>query len=275
MEDINTNYKSNKFRTIALWTIAVIITILSAYFQRITGPTYPLSGSDLFQGKDVFYKFPRSCNLNEPCEVKVQVTDESLKGVLLWKRYKTNDEYSFVNMENKDGHLIGFLPEQNIMAAKLEYKVRVIGNNTETTLPPVVIRFKGEVPAPVLFIHIILIFTAMLVSTRAGLEFFVKDGKLKKFTFWALGLMTVGGMILGPIVQKYAFGEYWTGIPFGIDLTDNKTLIAWIAWIVATVMIFKSKKPGYWVLGAALVTLIVFLIPHSVLGSEFDYSKMK
>jgi len=81
-------------------------------------------------------------------------------------------------------------------------------------------------------------------------------------------------MIFGPIVQKYAFDAYWTGVPFGFDLTDNKTLIAFIAWIVASVMVFKSKKPAYWVLGAAVVTLIVFLIPHSVLGSELDYSKM-
>ena len=40
--------------------------------------------------------------------------------------------------------------------------------------------------------------------------------------FATLGL---GGMILGPIVQKYAFGAYWTGIPFGHDLTDAKNLV--------------------------------------------------
>ena len=39
-------------------------------------------------------------------------------------------------------------------------------------------------------------------------------------------LLAVGGFILGPLVQNYAFGELWTGVPFGWDLTDNKTLIA-------------------------------------------------
>ena len=39
-------------------------------------------------------------------------------------------------------------------------------------------------------------------------------------------------------------------------------------------MLFKSKNPKYWVIGAALVTLIVFLIPHSLMGSEINYSKM-
>ena len=43
----------------------------------------------------------------------------------------------------------------------------------------------------------------------------------------------IGGMILGPIVQKYAFGEYWTGFPYGGDFTDNKMLIMWLAWAIA------------------------------------------
>lgn len=78
---------------------------------------------------------------------------------------------------------------------------------------------------------------------------------------------------MGPITQKFAFGEYWTGVPFGFDLTDNKTLIAFIAWIVALWSIYKSKNPGRWILAAAVITLLVFLIPHSVLGSEIDYRK--
>jgi len=32
-------------------------------------------------------------------------------------------------------------------------------------------------------------------------------------------------------VQHYAFGQLWTGVPFGWDLTDNKTLLAALAWV--------------------------------------------
>jgi hypothetical protein len=110
-------------------------------------------------------------------------------------------------------------------------------------------------------------FAAMLLSARAGVEIFRKEPDLKKFAYWTLGLLTIGGLIFGPLMEKYAFGEYWTGVPFGFDLTDNKTLIVWLGWIVTIVMIYKSKKPKYWVLGAALLMLVIFLIPHSVLGS--------
>ena len=64
-------------------------------------------------------------------------------------------------------------------------------------------------------------------------------------------------MILGPVVQKFAFNEFWAGVPFGIDLTDNKTLIAMIAWLLA---LWKSKnvKSGrYWVIAAAIILLAV------------------
>jgi hypothetical protein len=86
-----------------------------------------------------------------------------------------------------------------------------------------------------------------------------------------LALLTMGGMILGPFVQKYAFGAFWTGVPFGWDLTDNKTLISFVAWIGAIWAGRKGNKAHGWILAASIITLIIFMIPHSVLGSELNY----
>ena len=86
-------------------------------------------------------------------------------------------------------------------------------------------------------------------------------------------LLLIGGMILGPVIQYYAFGQFWTGIPFGWDLTDNKTLIAFIAWAVA-VAGNRNKYRPHLTLIACIVTLIIYLIPHSMFGSELDYSKI-
>jgi hypothetical protein len=78
-------------------------------------------------------------------------------------------------------------------------------------------------------------------------------------------------MVLGPLVQKYAFGDLWTGIPFGWDLTDNKTLIAMVFWVLAVIMNRIKERPLYTVL-AAFILLLVYSIPHSMFGSELDYS---
>ena len=138
---------------------------------------------------------------------------------------------------------------------------------------PVVIRFKGDVPAAILIVHIVAMFGAMLCSTRAGLEAFSEDARPRQLVICTLALLAAGGLILGPVVQKYAFDAYWTGLPWGSDLTDNKTLIAFIAWIIAFVGLRSQRRRRFWIFFASLVTLLVFLIPHSIFGSELDYSQ--
>jgi hypothetical protein len=73
-------------------------------------------------------------------------------------------------------------------------------------------------------------------------------------------------------MQLYAFGELWTGWPFGQDLTDNKTLVAFIFWLIALIRLWRNREHRGWALVAAIVMLIIYFIPHSVLGSELDYS---
>jgi len=168
------------------------------------------------------------------------------------------------------------LPQQP-PAGKLQYYIEITDSNGKLTLykaNPVVVRFKGSVPGWILTPHILLMFIAMLFSTAAGIMSVVKHPSYKKYSVWTLVLLTAGGMILGPVVQHYAFGEYWTGIPFGWDLTDNKTLIAFIFWIIAVIANRKKDRPVYSAL-ASFILLLVYSIPHSMLGSELDYESGK
>jgi hypothetical protein len=92
--------------------------------------------------------------------------------------------------------------------------------------------------------------------------------------------MTLGGLILGPFVQKAAFGAYWTGFPWGYDLTDNKTLLMWLAWAFAAGAAgFSLRAREGWVrvavMAASVAMTVVYLIPHSLRGSQLDYSKVK
>jgi hypothetical protein len=122
---------------------------------------------------------------------------------------------------------------------------------------------------------VIAMFGAMLLSTRTGLEYFKDTGRLRALTWWTIGFLVAGGVILGPIVQKYAFGAYWTGWPFGTDLTDNKTAVALAVWLVTALNLHRSRNPRLWAALAAVVLLAVFLIPHSLLGSELDYRSLE
>ncbi len=268
-------------KNVLLWILAIVITIAAAVYQRMTGPTYPKKISTEISGKKIDFKLPRTHGGNDAQEVVLPTNSADIRAFLVWKRYKTKDEWTYVPMKfdfDKNG-FVAYLPGQP-PAGKLEYFIVVEEiNGVKKTVPEhetVVIRFKGKVPMWVLIPHIIAMFLAMLFSTRTGLEIFNKDGgeKYKKYSYWTIGLLLVGGFIFGPIMQKYAFGEFWTGVPFGYDLTDNKTLIAMLAWIVAVYMYKKSAKPLKWAAAASLVTFAMYMIPHSVLGSELDYNKL-
>lgn len=264
-------------RSVLFWILAVIITLLSAYYQRVTGPTYPLSGKISIDNKDIKYHLARSHTNTDDCVISVDTKDGTLSGILEWKRFKADDEFTKVEMTNKDGILSATLPKQP-PAGKLQYRIILNKNNNSFEIPTeqkyVVVRYKAEVPLFTLIPHIFAMFGTMLLSTRAGFEVFSQEPRLKLYTYWTIVFLIPGGMILGPLTQYFAFGALWTGFPFGIDLTDNKTLIALIGWVIAAFMLKRSKKPGWWVLGASILLFIVYLIPHSVLGTELDYSKI-
>ena len=261
-------------RTIMLWIAAFIITAATAIYQRVTGPTYPISGKINFAGEIINYKFLRTHEGNTKHTVEIEVP-EGIEGKLVWKRFKSYDQWTIVNMIRNGKKLTASFPGQPA-AGKIIYYVKLINGNQQLDLPAtknVVLRFKGPVPTFILIIHVFAMFGAMLLSTRTGLEIFNSKDSLLKLTYWTIGFLFVGGLILGPIVQKYAFDAYWTGFPFGYDLTDNKTAIALVAWVIALVGYKKSKNPKRIALIAAIVLLLVYLIPHSVLGSEIDYTK--
>jgi hypothetical protein len=113
-------------------------------------------------------------------------------------------------------------------------------------------------------------FAAMLFSNYAGIVSFFDHSSARKFSLFVIFSLGLGGLIFGPLVQNAAFGDYWTGWPFGADLTDTKTMLVFLLWIAAWTF-NKRKKREYLIVGAALIMLAAYTIPHSTMGSEFDY----
>jgi hypothetical protein len=257
------------------WFLAVVITLGSAVYQRMTGPTHPLRGQAVVDGSEIGYRLPRSAETVKDAEVAV-LAPAPTEGWLEWKRFPTEDDWTRAPLVREGDRLVGRLPVQPA-AGKLAYRVhlgRDAGAPPVTGEEPVILRFKDPVPGWIIFPHVIVMFAGMLIATAAGLTALDKKRNPRRFVLWTVGLLFVGGFILGPLVQKYAFGVAWTGFPLGTDLTDNKTLIAFLAWILALVAGRKGKPARPFVIAASLITLLIFLIPHSLLGSEYDYSKL-
>ncbi|MBD3335786.1 MAG: hypothetical protein GF355_09745 [Candidatus Eisenbacteria bacterium] len=262
-------------RAVLLWIIAFLITAGSAVYQRLTGPTYPLRGEVEVNGTAVTFRLPRSENVGTDALIALDVPDPTITGTLRYRRYRSHDEWTDAPMTRSGDRLSAELPKQPA-AGKIMYRVLLEGPRERVSLSgeePVVLRYKGAVPIYVLIPHVLFIFLAMLLANRTGLEAAAGGPALKPLLHWTVALLFLGGMILGPVVQKFAFDAFWTGVPFGHDLTDNKTLIAMLAWIWAWFRNRGARRSRGWILVAAVVTLAVYLIPHSVLGSELDYTQ--
>jgi hypothetical protein len=257
--------------------LALLITLSAAYYQRKTGPTHPLEGEIKWLDTQINYKLLRSHGGEGDQPVNITVPDKTMDGYLVFRRYKTGEHWKAMKMKRQDDDLLASLPNQPA-AGKIEYYIILTLQDEVLYIPQyrwVLTRFTVDVPGGVLFPHIIMMFLAMLFSNMAGLEALIKGKYMYKFSIWAAMLLFMGGMILGPIVQKYAFDAFWTGFPLGLDLTDNKTFIAMIAWLIALWKGRNNRQARGWILGAAVVMLLIYLIPHSMFGSELDYQTMQ
>jgi hypothetical protein len=265
------------YKVIIRLVLALVLTMAAGYYQRKTGPTHPVKDKITWQGSEISYELLRSYDGEGDQPVTLTVADTSMEALLVYRKYRSGDPWTGMLMKEENLSCTAMIPHQP-PAGKVEYFI-VLNRQDQTLLIPedrsVVTRFKGAVPAAVLLPHIFLMFIAMLFSTAAGLEALVKSPWAYRFAIWATVTLFIGGMILGPLVQKFAFGEFWTGVPFGFDLTDNKTLLAMLAWIVA-VWKGRSNKPAcIWIISAAIILLLVYSIPHSVMGSELNYQTMQ
>jgi hypothetical protein len=257
-----------------LWAIAIVATLASAVYQRMTGPTYPARGHVVLGGDPIGYRLQRSHDTSGDQAVRIEVPDTAVTGQMQWRRFPSSDQYHVVPLARSGEALEGVLPRQP-PGGKLEYQVRLVRSPEAVVFPPkpAVTRFKDPISLYVLAPHVLAMFLGMLCSTRAGLAA-VTGGETRTLTWTALALLVVGGFVLGPWMQHQAFGDWWTGVPFGLDLTDNKTLIAVAAWAIAAWQVRTGRPARVAVALGALVTLSVFAIPHSVWGTEIDWGAL-
>jgi len=280
---------------VALWVLATVLMLAAASYQERTGPTYPVHGEIDVNGQAVPYSLPRSETTTRDLRIALPDPGPGATGRVIYRRYPTDEPFTTVPMRRESPSagsptLVAVLPAQP-PAGKLEYRVEIETPSGTVRVPAekgagegarmIVMRYKDPVPIPLLIAHVSCMFFAMLFGMRAALGALVRPRGVARLAWISLGLMTVGGLILGPFVQKHAFGAYWTGIPWGWDLTDNKTLIMWLAWAGACAVLWKTRRHvrtprsarAAVVLGAMVMTA-VYLIPHSFKGSQLDYAQL-
>ncbi|NJK85365.1 MAG: hypothetical protein HC906_04735 [Bacteroidales bacterium] len=254
-----------------IWLTAIIITLTAAIYQRKTGPTYPKEYTFSVNDQEYSVKLDRAHITTKDAVIELPVSGTTVSASLYYRIYPSNDEFTCIDFQQENEVLRVTLPSRP-PAGKLEYYIEMKPDGQFIALAkdsPVITRFRNDVPAYILIPHVLFMFFSMLFSSFTGLLVLFKSGNYKRYMNITIVLLFVGGLILGPFVQKHAFGEFWTGFPFGFDLTDNKTLIAFIFWMAAWFLNLRKNRP-VWVATAAVMMILIFSIPHSTWGSQLD-----
>lgn len=145
------------------------------------------------------------------------------------------------------------------------------------------LRFKGHAPIPLLLGHIGTMFSGALLFLLGAIFSvgYLRKGqrfeRISQSVAWGTLLIFIGGFPLGMAMGYAVFGKPWTGLPIGGDVTDTKTLIVFIYWMVAVLLlkgtIFQGGRGKDWVnhktfagltILGTILTALIYLIPHSI-----------
>jgi hypothetical protein len=136
------------------------------------------------------------------------------------------------------------------------------------------VRFEGKPTFLLLLLHIVLMLASLIILIHALYYaiFFLQTGESgeKALRSSIVGIVTffITGFPIGWIIEKQVLGNYWEGIPFGWDITDNKTLLIFLIWLII-IMLKKTDKISLrafarWVIINTIITFALFLVPHSI-----------
>ena len=254
-------------KKVLYWLVAILITLVISVYQRMTGPTHPKRVEIEMNGELYKIKLPRS-GVQVDELVRLKELPAEAKAEIHYRRYPTDDPYTTADFNWVQGEWQATLPVQPV-AGKLQYFITVNGQNYPAS-EPLVIRFRNDVPVGILLPHVLFMFAAMLFAIYTLLLVVTRQVYQKWLKITVVTLF-IGGFMLGPLMQHVAFGPWWTGFPFGTDLTDNKTLISFLFVLVALATM-RWKHNRWAVALAVLIMVVIFSIPHSTNGSEYDYT---
>jgi len=143
------------------------------------------------------------------------------------------------------------------------------------------VKVKGKPNTYLLLTHVIIIFIALFFFLFAGylsvraLQHRRSLLYIPRVAFLGTAIFFVASIPLGMAVAYQTYGVPWTGFPVGDDLTDNKSLVILIYWIVCAVLYRGSlwrKDPShdllpmitlpYVHLAGSILAAVLFALPH-------------
>jgi len=207
------------------------------------------------------------------------------------------EEFRSVDMGLKEGEndvFVAFIPYHKkgtqawyyVEAQKQTEDTKVAVSLPDRNSPnfkPILLKFEGNVPPYIIVSHVFCNFAGIFFSVLALFSVInLKKGKstLKKsviFSLFTFIFLFTGFLIIGSALNYFAFGVMWEAFPFGRDVTDNKSQIILLSWLVTLFLVkgtilgknpsknlVSEKTYSTMVIISFVVTVVMYLIPHSI-----------
>ncbi len=222
-------------------------------------------------------------------EIGVTVTyREQVEAMIRFRSGGEQDLEEIAMTPAGSGEYTALLPDLG-KGKRLLYSIIVTGSGGESVRVPardggfLPVKYKGHVSTIVLVMHIVFFFGAFFFMIQCfwSAVRILARGDNERDTIrtmrWAMIFTFVGGWPLGFILNFQAFGVVWEGYPFGFDITDNKTQVMFLFWIVCALLVrgsffglgrerdsVGSRGLARSVITAFVLSLVLFIVPHSL-----------
>jgi hypothetical protein len=248
----------------------------------------PLEIKSEFDGITAVHTTVTESSLGQMPVISVKLSgDQAAKtGGTLFYAVENGAEQTIMMNHSDDATLVGNLPAGEI-GQRLLYRIELSKDNVlKASLAPAkergyLLKYKGPVSAFILIPHIILMFAGVFSAFMAlfyGFDLILGKKKVKQAAIAVLLAFFcefIGGVLIGIEVSHEVFGgSGWGGWPLGNDVTDTKTEIFLLCWLITMIfgwaglsgkkLAISDKMFGTMVIVSFIVTLAAFLIPHSI-----------
>ncbi len=249
-------------QTLILWSSAFLLTFLTGYIQSGTSEYYPVTGTIGIDGKKVSYRFEKIYNDKDDYRFIIRTDNPDIQAVVKWKNTNAVD-WKTIEMKKDDKALIADIPKQNA-GEKILYFAEIYKDGKKYIVPdkPVMLLFQGYVPSMISFLSNFALFSGLLLSFRTGLSAlggFNENQKIKKLTLFTMGFFFVYTIAVTPLRKSYELNAINNKVVPITSLSDLQSILLFLIWIAAMVVVFKAKNPKPAAMVFAIVTALVFL----------------
>ena len=255
--------------SLILWISALLLTFLTGYIQSGTSEYYPLTGTIGIDEKKGSYRFEKIYDDKGDYTFIIRTDNPEIQAVVKWKKVypskrsverENEQEWKIIEMKKDKEALIAHIPKQNA-GEKILYYAEIKKGELKYIIPdkPVTLLFQGYVPSMISFLSNFALFGGLLLSFRTGLEFFNENHKIKKLTLFTMGFFFVYTIAVTPLRKSYELNAINNKVVPITSLFDLQSILLFLIWITAMIVVFKVKNPKLPAMVFAIITGLVFL----------------